>query len=72
MDVPAEEEKLYSQRAEWADVLPLEQYENITPLAPIFYTKECGYTSLSLKRRSKQRSDCIRQTKMPQTTSEGS
>lgn len=35
-----EERLLYSQRAEWADVVPLEQYESITPLAPIFYTDE--------------------------------
>ncbi|KAG2343035.1 protein prenylyltransferase [Suillus weaverae] len=41
MNIPAEEEKpLYSQRPEWADVVPLEQYENVTPLAPIFYTDE--------------------------------
>ncbi|KAG1748314.1 uncharacterized protein EDB91DRAFT_1079298 [Suillus paluster] len=47
MDISAEEEKpLYSQRPEWADVIPLEQYENVTPLAPIFYTDECS-TSLN-------------------------
>jgi len=70
MDVSAEK-LLYSQRPEWSDVLPLEQYEDITPLAPIFYTDECERIGLSLKRRSKQRLDCIHQTKMPQTTSEG-
>lgn len=69
MDVP-EEKLLYSQRPEWTDVLPLEQYENISPLAPIFYTDECEQTNLSPNRRSKQRSGCIRQTKMPRTTSE--
>jgi protein farnesyltransferase/geranylgeranyltransferase type-1 subunit alpha len=43
MNIPAEEEKpLYSQRSEWSDVVPLEQYENVTPLAPIFYTDECS------------------------------
>ncbi|KAH7886877.1 hypothetical protein F5I97DRAFT_1936482 [Phlebopus sp. FC_14] len=31
---------LFSQRSEWADVVPLEQYEGINPLAPIFYTDE--------------------------------
>ncbi|KAG1876401.1 hypothetical protein F4604DRAFT_1761388 [Suillus subluteus] len=41
MNIPTEEEKpLYSQRPEWADVVPLEQYENVAPLAPIFYTDE--------------------------------
>lgn len=43
MDLPAEEEQpLYSQRPEWADVIPLEQYESVAPLAPIFYTDECS------------------------------
>ncbi|TRM63637.1 hypothetical protein BD626DRAFT_431490 [Schizophyllum amplum] len=31
---------LYSQRQEWSDVQPLEQYEGVNPLAPIFYTDE--------------------------------
>jgi len=31
----------FSERSEWADVLPVEQYENITPLAPIFYPPFC-------------------------------
>ncbi|KAJ3500519.1 hypothetical protein NLJ89_g9756 [Agrocybe chaxingu] len=34
------DEELFSERPEWADVVPLEQYENINPLAPIFYTEE--------------------------------
>lgn len=37
---------LFSERPDWADVVPLEQYENINPLAPIFYTEECASTSL--------------------------
>ena len=32
---------LYAERPDWADVIPLAQYENVTPLAPIFYTDEC-------------------------------
>ncbi|KAF4613188.1 hypothetical protein D9613_011128 [Agrocybe pediades] len=35
-----DDEPLYSERPEWSDVQPLEQYENITPLAPIFYSPE--------------------------------
>ncbi|KAH8829382.1 hypothetical protein DL96DRAFT_1668849 [Flagelloscypha sp. PMI_526] len=31
--------KLYSQRDDWADVQPLEQYEGVTPLVPIFYSE---------------------------------
>lgn len=31
---------LYSSLDEWADVQPLEQYEKVNPLAPIFYTDE--------------------------------
>ncbi len=31
----------YSTKPEWKDVAPLEQYENINPLAPILYTDEC-------------------------------
>ncbi|KAK7047435.1 CAAX geranylgeranyltransferase alpha subunit [Paramarasmius palmivorus] len=31
---------LYANRPEWADVTPLEQYENDQPLAPIHYTVE--------------------------------
>ncbi|KAK0220058.1 hypothetical protein IW262DRAFT_998290 [Armillaria fumosa] len=30
----------YSTKPEWKDVAPLEQYENINPLAPILYTDE--------------------------------
>ena len=32
---------LFSERPEWADVQPLEQYEDANPIAPIFYTEEC-------------------------------
>ncbi|CAA7266213.1 unnamed protein product [Cyclocybe aegerita] len=35
-----DDEELFSERPDWADVVPLEQYENISPLAPIFYTEE--------------------------------
>ncbi|KAG6336999.1 hypothetical protein ID866_2100 [Astraeus odoratus] len=31
---------LFAERPEWQDVVPLEQYEGVRPLAPIFYTPE--------------------------------
>ncbi|KAH9963002.1 hypothetical protein BC827DRAFT_1369967 [Russula dissimulans] len=31
---------LFAERPEWSDVLPISQYENIQPLAPIFYSPE--------------------------------
>jgi len=40
-----DEVPLFSERPDWADVVPLEQYENINPLAPIFYTEECASNS---------------------------
>ena len=36
-----EEPELFSARLDWADVVPLQQYENSNPIAPIFYTVEC-------------------------------
>lgn len=27
----------------WADVVPIRQYENVNPIAPIFYSVECPY-----------------------------
>lgn len=33
---------LFCERPEWEDVTPIAQYENITPLAPIFYSNECA------------------------------
>ena len=32
---------LYSERSEWADITPLEQYETLNPIAPIAYTEGC-------------------------------
>lgn len=32
---------LYAERPEWSDVVPIPQYENLQPLAPIFYSPEC-------------------------------
>lgn len=32
---------LFCERLDWADITPLEQYENISPIAPIFYSEEC-------------------------------
>lgn len=37
-----EDQSLFADRPEWADVVPLEQYEGVTPIAPIFYTPECA------------------------------
>lgn len=31
----------YADRPEWSDVIPIQQYENMNPLAPIFYTDAC-------------------------------
>lgn len=31
----------YSERPEWSDLTPVAQYENIQPLAPIFYNPDC-------------------------------
>jgi hypothetical protein len=40
-----DDEVLFADRAEWADVTPLEQYdsEGLSPLAPIIYTVECAF-----------------------------
>ena len=32
---------LFANRPEWQDITPIPQHENITPVAPIFYTDEC-------------------------------
>lgn len=37
-----EDQPLFANKPEWADVVPLEQYEGTTPIAPIFYTPECA------------------------------
>lgn len=37
---------LFCERPDWADVTPLEQYENLTPIAPILYSEECKQRSL--------------------------
>ncbi|KAF8961814.1 hypothetical protein BDZ97DRAFT_1176015 [Flammula alnicola] len=37
---PDDDVPLFSERADWADVQPLEQYEDANPIAPIFYTAE--------------------------------
>jgi len=31
---------LYCERPDWGDLTPLEQYENLTPIAPILYSEE--------------------------------
>ena len=38
---------LYCERPDWADLTPLEQYENLTPIAPILYSEECGSSLFS-------------------------
>ena len=37
---------LFRERPDWADLTPLEQYENLTPIAPILYSEECKQRSL--------------------------
>lgn len=37
-----DDEPLYANRSDWKDIEPVEQYEDINPLAPIFYTEECA------------------------------
>ncbi len=39
------EHVFYAERPEWADVVPVAQYENIQPLAPIFYSPQCKQPS---------------------------
>ena len=34
---------LLADDPEWADVVPIRQYENVNPIAPIFYNEECPY-----------------------------
>jgi hypothetical protein len=43
------EHVLYAERPEWADVVPVAQYENMQPLAPIFYSPECTQPSVVLR-----------------------
>jgi protein farnesyltransferase/geranylgeranyltransferase type-1 subunit alpha len=43
------EHVLYAERPEWADLVPVAQYENIQPLAPIFYSPECTQPSVVLR-----------------------
>ncbi|KZT07094.1 protein prenylyltransferase [Laetiporus sulphureus 93-53] len=40
MSAAFEDERLYSERSEWADVVPIQQYQGIDPLAPINYSVE--------------------------------
>ncbi|ETW78094.1 hypothetical protein HETIRDRAFT_325323 [Heterobasidion irregulare TC 32-1] len=40
VDVTTEQPLLFSERPEWSDVVPIEQYDGVSPLAPIFYSEE--------------------------------
>lgn len=40
-NISSEAPGLFSARAGWADVVPIQQYESSNPLAPIFYSVEC-------------------------------
>lgn len=40
-DLHSDSPSLYSERSDWADVVPISQYEGVNPIAPIFYTPEC-------------------------------
>ena len=33
---------LFRETPDWADLTPLEQYESLTPIAPILYSEECN------------------------------
>ena len=37
---------LYCEREDWADVVPIPQYEGVNPIAPIFYNPECAFLAL--------------------------
>ncbi|OCH86328.1 protein prenylyltransferase [Obba rivulosa] len=39
-DDSSDEQQLYAADPEWADVVPLQQYEGVDPIAPIFYSEE--------------------------------
>lgn len=39
----ADDTPLFAEREDWADVQPLEQYEGVNPIAPIFYTAQCEF-----------------------------
>ena len=39
---------LLADDPEWADVTPIRQYENVNPIAPIFYSEECPYAPSAL------------------------
>jgi protein farnesyltransferase/geranylgeranyltransferase type-1 subunit alpha len=40
-----DEPQMFCEREDWQDVTPLEQYENMAPIAPIMYTPECESSS---------------------------
>jgi protein farnesyltransferase/geranylgeranyltransferase type-1 subunit alpha len=40
---------LFCERPDWADLTPLDQYENLTPIAPILYSEECKSKTIFFK-----------------------
>jgi hypothetical protein len=62
----SEDQPLYAEREDWADVTPLPQYENVNPLAPI---QNVRYPNSQIPLCTMADID---QTRMPPTTSEES
>ena len=40
-NTPSGRPLMYSEREDWADVVPVPQYDGVVPIAPIFYSPEC-------------------------------
>lgn len=40
-----QDKPLFAERPEWADVVPVPQYETNTPIAPILYSPECALSN---------------------------
>jgi hypothetical protein len=64
---------LFRERPDWADLTPLEQYENLTPIAPILYSEECKQRIFPFYSKFHFcNAECFIKTKMPPITFEES